>query len=249
MVKNLPASFDPWVGKIPRRREWLPNPVFLPRESHGQRGVWWSVVHGVKMSWDMTEWPFIPLVDMKKHLGHLELGNKYWHSIWFFFCHYHTMEKDICSSSLIYISCFCVICFPLDIAQWAQINTKIESHFKIILILENSWGCHVILFLFLFSHWRVDRVEFQRHSMMTFFRKIQGVMTLRFNTPRKLQVCRLSITWGSGDSWKVNKILFFWHDLSLLFSFLRNSTYFCTVFFIVFIFALRNHKENTVRWQ
>ena len=29
--------FDPWVGKIPWRREWLPTPVFLPEEFHGQR--------------------------------------------------------------------------------------------------------------------------------------------------------------------------------------------------------------------
>ena len=26
---------DPWVGKIPWRREWLPTPVFLPGESQG----------------------------------------------------------------------------------------------------------------------------------------------------------------------------------------------------------------------
>ena len=31
--------FDPWVGKIPWRREWLPTPVFLPGESHGQRSL------------------------------------------------------------------------------------------------------------------------------------------------------------------------------------------------------------------
>ena len=39
-VKNLPVmqetGLNPWVGKIPWRREWLPIPVFLPRESHGQ---------------------------------------------------------------------------------------------------------------------------------------------------------------------------------------------------------------------
>ena len=29
--------FDPWVGKIPWRREWLPTPVFLPGEFRGQR--------------------------------------------------------------------------------------------------------------------------------------------------------------------------------------------------------------------
>ena len=28
--------FDPWVGKIPWRREWQPTPVVLPGESHGQ---------------------------------------------------------------------------------------------------------------------------------------------------------------------------------------------------------------------
>ena len=27
--------FDPWVGKIPWRRERLPTPVFWPREFHG----------------------------------------------------------------------------------------------------------------------------------------------------------------------------------------------------------------------
>ena len=30
-------GFTPWVGKISWRREWLPTPVFLPGESHGQR--------------------------------------------------------------------------------------------------------------------------------------------------------------------------------------------------------------------
>ena len=43
MVKNLPAcrkpGFDPWVGKFPWRREWLPPPVFLPGESYGERSL------------------------------------------------------------------------------------------------------------------------------------------------------------------------------------------------------------------
>ena len=33
-------GFDPWVGKIPWRREQLPTPVFWPGEFHGQ----WSLV-------------------------------------------------------------------------------------------------------------------------------------------------------------------------------------------------------------
>ena len=48
-------GFDPWVGKIPWRRQWHPTPVLLPGKSHGQRslescgpwGCWGS---------DMTEW-------------------------------------------------------------------------------------------------------------------------------------------------------------------------------------------------
>ena len=32
-------GFDPWVGEIPWRRAWLPRPVFLSGESHGQRSL------------------------------------------------------------------------------------------------------------------------------------------------------------------------------------------------------------------
>ena len=31
--------FDPWVRKIPCRREWQPTPVFLPGKSHVQRNL------------------------------------------------------------------------------------------------------------------------------------------------------------------------------------------------------------------
>ena len=33
------CGFNPWVGKIPWRRAWQSTPVFLPRESHGQRSL------------------------------------------------------------------------------------------------------------------------------------------------------------------------------------------------------------------
>ena len=32
-------GFDPWVRKIPWRREWLPTPVILPGEFQGQRSL------------------------------------------------------------------------------------------------------------------------------------------------------------------------------------------------------------------
>ena len=41
---------DPWIGKIPWRRKWLPTPVFLPGNTM-DRGAWWSTVHGTTKSW------------------------------------------------------------------------------------------------------------------------------------------------------------------------------------------------------
>ena len=37
---GLIPGFDPWVGKIPWRRERLPTPVFWPGEFHGLWGPW-----------------------------------------------------------------------------------------------------------------------------------------------------------------------------------------------------------------
>ena len=47
-----------WVGKIPWRREWLPTPVFLPGESHGQRGL--AGYSPQRCKSDMTEWLILP---------------------------------------------------------------------------------------------------------------------------------------------------------------------------------------------
>ena len=33
------SRFDPWVGKIPWRREWQPTPVFLPGKLHRQNSL------------------------------------------------------------------------------------------------------------------------------------------------------------------------------------------------------------------
>ena len=58
IVKNLPAMqgtwVQSWVGKIPWRKEWLPTPVFLPGEFHGQRSLLRNRPWGCKES-DMTE--------------------------------------------------------------------------------------------------------------------------------------------------------------------------------------------------
>ena len=48
-------GFNPWVGKIPWRRERLPTPVFLPGEFHGQRTLLGYSSWGCQES-DITEW-------------------------------------------------------------------------------------------------------------------------------------------------------------------------------------------------
>ena len=53
MVRNLQCrrpEVDSWVRMIPQRREWLPSPVFWPREFHGQ-GSLQAIVHGVAKNW------------------------------------------------------------------------------------------------------------------------------------------------------------------------------------------------------
>ena len=56
--------FDPWIGRIPWRREWQPTAVFLPGVSHGQRSL------ASYSQWDHKE------SDMTERLTHsLYLGN------------------------------------------------------------------------------------------------------------------------------------------------------------------------------
>ena len=42
-------GFNPWVGKIPWRRKWLPTPIFLLEEFYGQRSL------AGYNPWDSTE--------------------------------------------------------------------------------------------------------------------------------------------------------------------------------------------------
>ena len=50
-------GFDPWVRKIPWKRDWQPTPVFLPGESHGQRSL------AGYSPWDLKE------LDTTEHVG------------------------------------------------------------------------------------------------------------------------------------------------------------------------------------
>jgi len=56
---NAGPGFLPQIRKIPRRRERLPTPVFLPGESHEQRSL------ADHSPWDRKE------LDMTKQLTHI----------------------------------------------------------------------------------------------------------------------------------------------------------------------------------
>ena len=53
-VKNLPATHETWVWSLGQedlwKRGWLPTPVFLTGEFHGQRSLAGNTIHRVKKS-------------------------------------------------------------------------------------------------------------------------------------------------------------------------------------------------------
>ena len=63
VIRNLPAIagdtrdvvFDPWLEKIPWRRQWHPTPVLLPGKFHGWRSLVGCSPWGREES-DTTEW-------------------------------------------------------------------------------------------------------------------------------------------------------------------------------------------------
>ena len=77
LVKNLPAmqgpGFNPWVGKIPGRRERLPTPVFWPGEFHGVAKSW-TGLSNFHFQWNSRDFIlfFLPIC-LKKALYHERL--------------------------------------------------------------------------------------------------------------------------------------------------------------------------------
>ena len=65
------CGFNPWVGKIPWRRQWQPTPVFLPGEPHGQRNLADCGPQGHKES-HMTE------VTLQAHTSIYLYFKKFW---------------------------------------------------------------------------------------------------------------------------------------------------------------------------
>ena len=67
-VQGRRPTFDPWVGKIPWRRNWQPTPVSLPGESHGERNLGYCSQWGHRVGHDSTINTFIlnEIIEFKK---------------------------------------------------------------------------------------------------------------------------------------------------------------------------------------
>ena len=64
-------KFDPWVGKIPWKREWQPTLVFLLGKSHEDRGAWRATKSWTRLSdWEGKGEDIIAIVSV-------HLFNKY----------------------------------------------------------------------------------------------------------------------------------------------------------------------------
>ena len=76
-------GFNPWLRKIPWRRQWPPSPVLLPRKFHGWRSLVGYSPWSRKES-DMIEW--LHLLSLKTHdqvrnpvIFYLQQRNWRWH--------------------------------------------------------------------------------------------------------------------------------------------------------------------------
>ena len=104
--------FDCWIEKIPWRRAWQPIPVFLPRESHGQRSLVGYSPWGCKESeaTEMTEqahrweacyknWSLGAIFEEKSEAG------KAWSNIKWVFSNSFTISYFICRKVFIRHDC------------------------------------------------------------------------------------------------------------------------------------------------
>ena len=91
MVKNQPEmqerQFNPWVGKIPRRRAWQPTPVFLPRKSQGQRSLVGYSPQACRVQHDWSDWAWIrkpsgSKLKLKNKVGELMGDFRKWYLTW-----------------------------------------------------------------------------------------------------------------------------------------------------------------------
>ena len=70
-------GFNSWVRKISWRKEWLPTPVFLPGEFHGQSSLYSNDIYVFKCQ----NKAILSIAKEKKNTAHYEEGQRWWENI------------------------------------------------------------------------------------------------------------------------------------------------------------------------
>ena len=104
MVRNRLQTrrpgFNPWVRKISWRREWLPTPVFLPGEFHGQRTLVGYSPQGLRVRHDWaTHSFFLLLVSFLIWVVTLELFSCFLHGASEWTVLLHSLENKVFTSA------------------------------------------------------------------------------------------------------------------------------------------------------
>ena len=109
-------QFDPWVGKIPWRKECLPTPVFWPGEFHKQRSLAAYSPWGCKES-DMTEQLSLSLKgeNICKQCDWQDLVSKIYHSSY------------------------------SSVSENKQLNQKMGKKLNRLFFLKKTWASQVLL--------------------------------------------------------------------------------------------------------
>ena len=132
-------GFNPWVRKIPWRKEWQPTPVFLPGESM-DRGTWQAAVHGFTQS---QTW--LKQLSINIYIYIYTPTNTYIHIIFRFISLKISLENKV-SSSLCYTvgPCWLSILYMSNVCMLIPNFWLVPSPSQFFLFFSDD-GCGVVV--------------------------------------------------------------------------------------------------------
>ena len=166
-VKNLSVSrrpgFYPWVRKISGRREWLPTPVFLPGEFHGQRSPVGYHLWSCRVRHDWGNFTRIP------SFGKLQTGRFKETVLWT--CELETNCSCLLNAWIIHMNVHSIPCsliWPTGVNLLMGLHHPDSNHYcwdpqKFIqqrnFLQFKSWMYHRFLCTLKNSHWRKNNIS------------------------------------------------------------------------------------------